>query len=68
MKAVSYFGQLDKLSGVPVTTRNWNTIQSIAKALVCWPRTSKRVANCRLCNALFSAGLNVRQSSVFLAR
>jgi uncharacterized protein (DUF1697 family) len=34
MKAISYLGQLDKLCGVPVTTRNWNTIQSIAKALV----------------------------------
>ena len=33
MKAVSYLGQLDKLCGVPVTTRNWNTIQSIVKAL-----------------------------------
>jgi uncharacterized protein (DUF1697 family) len=33
MKAVSFLGQLDKLCGVPVTTRNWNTIQSIAKLL-----------------------------------
>ena len=34
MKAISCLGQLDKLCGVPVTTRNWNTIQAIRKALV----------------------------------
>jgi len=33
MKAVRYLGQLDKLCGVPVTTRNWNTINSIVKLL-----------------------------------
>jgi uncharacterized protein (DUF1697 family) len=33
MKAIGYLGQLDQLCGVPVTTRNWNTIQSIARAL-----------------------------------
>jgi uncharacterized protein (DUF1697 family) len=33
MRAASYFGQLDKLCGVPVTTRNWNTIQAIVKVL-----------------------------------
>jgi len=33
MKAVGYLGQLDKVFGVPVTTRNWNTIQSIARVL-----------------------------------
>jgi uncharacterized protein (DUF1697 family) len=33
MKAIRYLGQLDELCGVPVTTRNWNTIQSIVKAL-----------------------------------
>lgn len=33
MKAIGYLGQLDKLCGVPVTTRNWNTIQAIVKAL-----------------------------------
>ena len=30
MKAISYLGQLDRLFGVPVTTRNWNTITAIA--------------------------------------
>ncbi|MGA9883038.1 MAG: DUF1697 domain-containing protein [Candidatus Acidiferrales bacterium] len=29
MKAIGYLGQLDKLFGVPATTRNWNTITAI---------------------------------------
>jgi uncharacterized protein (DUF1697 family) len=29
MKAISYLGQLDKLLGAPVTTRNWNTIAAV---------------------------------------
>jgi uncharacterized protein (DUF1697 family) len=33
MKAISYLGMLDRLFGVPVTTRNWNTITAVAKAL-----------------------------------
>jgi uncharacterized protein (DUF1697 family) len=33
MKAIGYLGTLDKLFGVPITTRNWNTISAIAKAL-----------------------------------
>lgn len=33
MKVISYLGQLDHLFGVPVTTRNWNTIAAIAKVL-----------------------------------
>lgn len=33
MKAIGYLGKLDRLFGVPVTTRNWNTITAIAKAL-----------------------------------
>lgn len=33
MKAISYFGKLDQLFGVPVTTRNWNTIIAIARVL-----------------------------------
>lgn len=31
MKAIAYLGTLDKLFGVPVTTRNWNTIAAINK-------------------------------------
>jgi uncharacterized protein (DUF1697 family) len=33
MKVVSYLGTLDRLFGVPVTTRNWTTISAVAKAL-----------------------------------
>ena len=33
MKAISYLGTLDRIFGVPVTTRNWNTITAIAKVL-----------------------------------
>jgi uncharacterized protein (DUF1697 family) len=33
MRAIGYLGQLEKIFGVPVTTRNWNTIQSIARVL-----------------------------------
>jgi uncharacterized protein (DUF1697 family) len=33
MKVIGYLGTLDKLVGVPVTTRNWNTITAIAKVL-----------------------------------
>jgi uncharacterized protein (DUF1697 family) len=33
MKAISYLGKIEKLLGVPVTTRNWNTIEKIAKVL-----------------------------------
>lgn len=30
MKVIRYLGQVDRLFGVPVTTRNWNTITQIA--------------------------------------
>jgi uncharacterized protein (DUF1697 family) len=33
MKAISYLGQLEKLVGVPMTTRNWNTISAIVNVL-----------------------------------
>ncbi len=33
MKAVGYLGQIDKLFGVPATTRNWNTILAIVRIL-----------------------------------
>lgn len=33
MKAITYLGQVDRLFGVPATTRNWNTMTAIAKAL-----------------------------------
>ena len=33
MKAISYLGKVEKLLGVPVTTRNWNTIEKVANIL-----------------------------------
>src|SRR5262245_31137654 len=33
MKAIGYLGQLEKLFGVPVTTRSWSTIATIARLL-----------------------------------
>jgi uncharacterized protein (DUF1697 family) len=33
MKTIGYLGQIDKLFGVPATTRNWNTIKAIVQIL-----------------------------------
>jgi len=33
MKAIGYLGKIEKLLGVPVTTRSWNTIQKVAQIL-----------------------------------
>jgi uncharacterized protein (DUF1697 family) len=33
MKAIGYLGQIDKVFGAPVTTRNWNTIMAIVRIL-----------------------------------
>jgi hypothetical protein len=33
MKTIGYLGQIDKLVGVPATTRNWNTVNSIVRIL-----------------------------------
>lgn len=33
MKVIGFLGAVDRLYGVPVTTRNWNTIAAIAKVL-----------------------------------
>jgi uncharacterized protein (DUF1697 family) len=33
MKVIGYLGALDRLFGVPLTTRNWNTITAIGKVL-----------------------------------
>ena len=33
MKAISYLGKIEKLLGVPTTTRNWNTIEKVVKIL-----------------------------------
>jgi uncharacterized protein (DUF1697 family) len=33
MKVISYLSMVDRLFGVPITTRNWNTITAVAKVL-----------------------------------
>ena len=33
MKVIGYLGTIDRLFGVPVTTRNWNTMTAIAAIL-----------------------------------
>jgi uncharacterized protein (DUF1697 family) len=33
MKVIGYLGALDRMFGVPATTRNWNTMTAIAKVL-----------------------------------
>jgi uncharacterized protein (DUF1697 family) len=33
LKVISYLGRFDRLFGVPVTTRNWNTITAVARVL-----------------------------------
>jgi uncharacterized protein (DUF1697 family) len=33
MKAISYLGKIEKLLGVPATTRSWSTIEKIVKVL-----------------------------------
>jgi hypothetical protein len=33
MKVIGYLGKLDRLYGVPVITRNWNTLTAIARVL-----------------------------------
>lgn len=40
MKAISHLGTLDRIFGVPVTTRNWNTIVAIAKVLDDGPKVA----------------------------
>ena len=33
MRVISYLGTLDRVFGVPVTTRNWNTMTAVARML-----------------------------------
>lgn len=33
MRVIGYLGALDRLFGVPVTTRSWNTVTAIARVL-----------------------------------
>jgi uncharacterized protein (DUF1697 family) len=41
MKTIGYLGQIDKLFGAKVTTRNWNTIKTIVRILEKDPTPSK---------------------------
>lgn len=42
MKAIGYLDRLEKIVGVPVTTRNWNTILAIARVLKGETRDARR--------------------------
>ena len=33
MRTIGYLGSIDRMFGMPVTTRNWNTLTAIIKAL-----------------------------------
>ena len=45
MKTIGYLGQIDKLYGVPATTRNWNTIIAIIRMLKSL-KGGRRDSNC----------------------
>jgi len=51
MKTIDYLGQIDKLFGVPATTRNWNTILAVARIL---KGQEKKAANQSPRNAISS--------------
>ncbi len=42
MKTIGYLGQLDKLFGVPATTRNWNTVAAIVRILKSQAKTNRQ--------------------------
>ena len=42
MKTIGYLGQIDKLFGVPATTRNWNTMVAIVRILQARRERGKR--------------------------
>ena len=42
MRTIGYLGQIEKLFGVPATTRNWNTITAIARILKGQGKKGKR--------------------------
>ena len=41
MKTIRYLGEMDKIFGVPATTRNWSTLQSVAAILKVGQKTKK---------------------------
>jgi uncharacterized protein (DUF1697 family) len=43
MKTIGYLGRIDKLFGVPVTTRNWNTIIAIVRILRSHQKISRQM-------------------------
>jgi hypothetical protein len=57
MKVIGYLGALDRVFGVPATTRNWNTLTAIARALndggdgtsVSSPRGRRQLGSGRRC-------------------
>jgi hypothetical protein len=40
MKTIGHLGALDRIFGVPATTRNWNTMTAVARALSAGGRPS----------------------------
>jgi hypothetical protein len=42
MKTIGYLGQIDKLYGVPATTRSWTTILAIIRILKSSSATRRR--------------------------
>jgi len=46
MKTIGYLGQIDKLFGVPSTTRNWNTIIAIVRILKGQGKKGKQRLTC----------------------
>ena len=42
MKVIAYLGRLDRIFGVPATTRSWNTITAICKVLGEQQRTQQQ--------------------------
>lgn len=51
MKAIGHLAQLDRLFGVPVTTRNWSTIIAIARILEPSQRASHTLTTTRAAKA-----------------
>jgi uncharacterized protein (DUF1697 family) len=43
MKTIGYLGRIDKLFGIPVTTRNWNTIVAIVRILRSQRKMSRKI-------------------------
>src|SRR3954452_12424741 len=42
MKTIGYLGQIDKLFGIPATTRNWSTILSVLRIVKDYERATSR--------------------------